>query len=82
MTVIQEAKDLNLLSIKELLDSLMTYELMMKQNIEEEAKKRKTISLKSIAKEDDKSEDSEEGNEDKEIALLTRKFKRFMRKKR
>ena len=44
---IQEAKDLNILSLEELLGSLMTHELSMKQHQEEYVKKKKTIALKS-----------------------------------
>ena len=70
------------LPLKELLDSLITHELIMKQNIEDESKKRKMIALKSIAKEEEESEDLEEGDGDDELTLITRKFKRFMKKKR
>ena len=45
----------------------MTHELTMKQNMEDEAKKRKMITLKSTAKEEE-SEDSEEGDEDEKMA--------------
>ena len=47
VTAIQEAKDLNILSLEELLGSLMTHELSMKQHQEEDVKKKRTIVLKS-----------------------------------
>ena len=72
---IQEAKDLNTLSLEKLLNSLMTYELTMKQNLKDEVKEKKTMALKSIVKEDDEeSEDSKKENDDEEMALITRKF--------
>ena len=58
VTTIQEAKDLNILSLEELLRSLMTYELNMKQHQEEDVKKKRTITLKSTAQLDKKSDDT------------------------
>ena len=49
VTAIQEAKNLNVLSLEELLGSLMTYELTMKQHTEEETRRKRTIALKSTA---------------------------------
>ena len=43
VTAIQEAKDLNTLPLEELLGSLMTHELTMKQYSEEETRRKKTI---------------------------------------
>ena len=43
---IQEAKDLSTLPLEELLDFLMMHELTMKQNMEKDTKKKKTIALK------------------------------------
>ncbi len=81
VTAIQEAKDLNSLLLEELLGSLMTYELSMKQNLEEdEPKKRRTIALKSTLHEDE-SEDFESENSE-EMALITRRFKKFFRRNR
>ena len=60
----------------------MTHELTIKQNIEDDAQKRKTIVLKSIAKEEEESEDLEEEDKDKEMTLITRRFRCFMKKKR
>ncbi len=85
VTAIQEAKDLNTLQLKELLGSLMTYELTMKQNSEEEVKKRKTIALKSTApKQETASEESDEEEEyDEEgMAMFAKKFRKFMKGKK
>lgn len=49
-------KDLSILSLEELLRSLMTHEHAMKQNGDEETKKKKTMALKSIVKEKDDEE--------------------------
>ena len=57
MTTIQEAKDLNKLSLDELMGSLITHELTMKHRIEDDQKKRKSIAFKAAI---DKMEESEE----------------------
>ena len=59
----------------------MTYELSLKQKNGEVDKKKKTIAFKSTTREDS-SEDSEEDDEEDETAMLARKFRRFMRKKK
>ena len=82
VTVIQEAKDLNILPLEELLGSLMTHELSMKQHQEEDVKKKRTIVLKSTAQIEEKSDETENKKQDKEIALITRKFKRFLKKRK
>ncbi|KAA0066601.1 UBN2 domain-containing protein [Cucumis melo var. makuwa] len=43
VTTIQEAKDLIKLPLKELTGSLMTYEIIMKEHLEDEFKKKKSI---------------------------------------
>ena len=77
MTTIQEAKDLNILPLEELLGSLMTHELSMKQHQEEDIKKKRIIALKSTAQSDKKSDDIENEEQDEEITLITRTFKKF-----
>nr|XP_019704707.1 probable LRR receptor-like serine/threonine-protein kinase At3g47570 [Elaeis guineensis] len=81
MTVIQKAKDLIKLSLEELIDSLMTYELNLARKEEEEEPKRKTITFKSTINfegSDESEEDEEEESEedDKDIILLSKKFKK------
>ena len=82
-TVIQEAKDLSTLPLEELLGSLMIHELMMQQKLEDESKRKKVISLKatSAEKKDDEDSDSGEGESNNELALLTRKFRRFLKRR-
>ena len=82
MTAIQEAKDLNILSLEELLGSLMIHELSMKQHQEEDVKKKRTIVLKFTAQLDEKSDEIKNEEQDEEIALITRKFKRFLKKRK
>lgn len=74
-----KAKDFSMLPLDEFLGSIMTNEITMSEH-DEKHKKRKTIALKSIIIED-KNEEEDEENEDKDIALITRKFKIFLRKK-
>ena len=80
VTSIQEAKDLNTLPLEELLGSLMTHELMVQQKSEEESKRKKTIALKATF-ENEEDSGSEEGKSDNELALLTRKFKKFLKRR-
>jgi hypothetical protein len=79
VTAIQEAKDLKTLPLEELVGSLLSYEIEL-QAYEEEDKKisRKSIALKSAMKDD--SSDSESMDEE-EFGLLSRRFKKFFRKK-
>ena len=78
VTAIQEAKDLNTLSFDELLGFLMTYELTQKQHAQEDEERKKKIVAFKSTKEEDESESEEN---DGEMALITRKFKQFMKKK-
>ena len=59
----------------------MTHELSMKQHQEEDVKKKRTITFKSTTQLDKKSDETENEEQDEEIALITRKFKRFLKKK-
>ena len=71
VTAIQEAKDLNTLPLEELLGSLMTHELSMMQHQEDEIKKKRTIALKSTTSPDYETDDSEDEDQDEEMALIT-----------
>ena len=63
VVAIQESRDLTKLSLEELMGSLMTLEIMMKEHDEDEEKnkkKKKSLALKSITKNKDEDiEDSE-----------------------
>uniref|UniRef100_A0A2N9IS97 UBN2 domain-containing protein n=1 Tax=Fagus sylvatica TaxID=28930 RepID=A0A2N9IS97_FAGSY len=81
MTAISEARDLKVLTLEELFGSLMTYELEMNSKVEEEeVKPKKNFALKSSHHDHDNSE--EEREEEEEIALMTRNFKKFLKKKK
>ncbi|GAV80807.1 zf-CCHC domain-containing protein/UBN2 domain-containing protein, partial [Cephalotus follicularis] len=76
VTAIEEAKNLNILPLEDLLGSLMTHELSMQKKDdgeEKEKKKKKIVTLKSSL-----LEDSEDDDENEELALITRKFKKFL----
>ncbi|XP_071903977.1 uncharacterized protein [Coffea arabica] len=86
VTSIEEAKDLNTLSIESLINSLTSYELKLKSKVQEEedTRVRKSIALKTSQEEDDTISldgDNMEGD-DSDIALITRGFKRILNKRR
>lgn len=70
MTAIQTAKDLKILSLDQLLGSLITHKMMLGN----QSKKKKGIAIKATA-------ETEKKNEDEDRALLTKTFKRFLNKK-
>ena len=78
---IQEAKDLNVFSLKKLLGSLMTHELAMKQHNNEKVKKKRTIALKSVMEEQEDEDLLEEDDGNEDMALIIKKFKKFLRRK-
>ncbi|GAV85129.1 LOW QUALITY PROTEIN: zf-CCHC domain-containing protein/UBN2 domain-containing protein, partial [Cephalotus follicularis] len=69
VTAIEEAKNLNVLALEDLLGSLMTHELSMQKkddDEENEKKKKKIVALKSSQTEDSEDDD------DEELAFITR----------
>ncbi|GAV87469.1 UBN2 domain-containing protein [Cephalotus follicularis] len=79
VTAIEEAKDLNILPLEELLGSLMTHEMTIKNHEDEEEqdkKKKKVIAFKSS------TPDSSEEESDDKMALITRRFKKYLAKKK
>ena len=81
-TAIQEAKDLDTLPLEQLVGSLMTYEMNIKQKNTENEKKKKVIALKTTTSKEESSGSSSEEEEDDDVALVSRKFRKFMRKKK
>nr|CAN73857.1 hypothetical protein VITISV_037898 [Vitis vinifera] len=83
VTTIQEAKDLTKLPLEKLIGSLMTYEInLAKKQHEGEDKKRKSIALKTTTKEEEEVEEEKQSEEDEDLALIIRKFNKFMRGKK
>ncbi|GAV66913.1 UBN2 domain-containing protein, partial [Cephalotus follicularis] len=83
VTAIEEAKNLSILPLEDLLGSLMTYELTMQKRVKDEEKerrKKKVVALKSS--EIENSNNDENNFDDEDITLFTRKFKRFLANKK
>ena len=70
---IEEAKDLDSIKAENLMGSLRAFEMTLKQR---KKKKEKSIALKTIHEEEDSSEEDDED----ELTLLTKNFKRFLKK--
>ena len=80
VTAIQEAKDLTKLPMKELLGSLMTYEISLTKPLQDsEDKKKKSIALKATTKDEEDVEEKKPSEEDDDLALITRKLNKYMR---
>ena len=73
VTAIQEAKDMNKITLDELIGNLQTYELRKNSQQKEEQKKDRGLALKA-------REDTDSDLEDENMALMTRKFKKFFKK--
>ncbi|PON35969.1 hypothetical protein PanWU01x14_332170 [Parasponia andersonii] len=72
MVAIQEAKDLRKLTLEELIGSLMTHEILMKETNEDEGeeKKKKRITLKVALQESNEEEEEFTNSELEDIVLL------------
>ncbi|GAV85742.1 UBN2 domain-containing protein, partial [Cephalotus follicularis] len=80
VTAIEEAKNLKVLPLEDLIRSLMTHELSMQNkddDEEKEKKKKKIVALKSS-----QAKDSEDDDDDEELAFITRRFKKFLTSKK
>ena len=73
---------MNTLPLEELLGSLMTHELTMKQHTEKEIRRKWIIALKSTAQKEEDTEKLDNSEEDEDLALITKKFRCFIRRKR
>uniref|UniRef100_A0A2N9FU68 CCHC-type domain-containing protein n=1 Tax=Fagus sylvatica TaxID=28930 RepID=A0A2N9FU68_FAGSY len=79
--VMKKDENISEMSTRNYSGSLMTYELEMNSKVEEEeVKPKKNLALKSSHHDHDNSE--EERDEEEEIALMTRNFKKFLKKKK
>ena len=80
---IQEAKDLTKLPLEELIGSLMTQEITMTSHQDVKDKKKKSIAFKvSTNDKEEVEEEINENEEDGDLALIIRKFKKFMKDER
>ncbi|MBA0756654.1 hypothetical protein Gogos_022174 [Gossypium gossypioides] len=79
VTVIEESKDLNSLSLNELIGSLRTYEMRLNKRSEKERIMKKNVGKALKSTTNDYSESNEEVDKGKEMKMLARRFKRFMR---
>jgi len=75
VTAIQKAKKMNEISLEELIGNLQTYELRRSSEVKEEIKRVQGLALKAL--EDDGSDLNDE-----EMAIITRKLKKFFKKAR
>jgi FtsZ-binding cell division protein ZapB len=74
-TAIEEANDLSTLTLENLIGNLMAYEVQLEDRKKDEEPKNKKILAFNA------SSDNEESDEDDEdIAMITRKFKRFLKR--
>ncbi|MQM16088.1 hypothetical protein Taro_049042 [Colocasia esculenta] len=81
-TVIEDSKNLSSLTVEELIESLMTYEINMKrEEVEQPSTKKKDVVLKAKKYVSSSEEKSPSGAEE-EIAKLPRTFRKILRKKR
>ena len=74
VTAIEESKDLDEIKIQELIGSLQTYELGLPSH-----KSSKSLALKTINERMDDS--TEEDDVEKEVAFLTKNFRKFLKMK-
>ena len=85
MVAIQEARDLSKLPLEKLMGSLMTQKIMIRDHDndeEEDKKKKKTISFKSSTQDKKEEDDEHSDSELDNIALLTRRYKKYLRFKK
>ena len=76
ITAIEEAKDLSNYSLENLIGNLTSYEVQMKEKENDEnTPKKKNLALKITTNAEDSDND-----EDEDLALLTRKFNRFIKR--
>lgn len=83
VTAIREAKDLTKLPLEELIGSLMTHEITMEKQDQEERPK-KNLAFKTVHQVEDKDNGDDEDSDDdlvEDVALITREFRNFLRKK-
>ena len=83
VTSTEEAQDLATLSTDVFIGKLLTHELTIKQRgeeLEEKKEKKKNIALKVSQNDSEEENLKDSSDEDGEIFILTRNFKKFLRK--
>ncbi|KAE8672437.1 ATP-dependent RNA helicase-like protein DB10 [Hibiscus syriacus] len=82
-TAIEEAKNLELYTLNELIGSLLVHEIRLQKNKEEKEMKKKKNEVRIAFKSTNESnhDSSEDVDEDEEMAKLLKRFKRFMSSK-
>ncbi|MQL69235.1 hypothetical protein Taro_001524 [Colocasia esculenta] len=85
-TIIEDSKNLSTMQLDELIGSLMTYEINFKRNASvitsnKPIALKASSSSKNVIEKPDEADESSDEEEDDELALLTRQFKKFLRKK-
>ena len=84
VTSIEEAQDLATFPTNVLIGKLLTHELSIKQRGEEQVEKeekKKTIALKALKEVSEEENNEGSSDDDIEIAMLTRNFNRFLKRK-
>ncbi|KAG2669880.1 hypothetical protein I3760_14G056800 [Carya illinoinensis] len=79
VTAILEIRDLKKLKMNELIGSLITHEYTLKRG-EEEGKLKKSLALKVVPHESESDEDEENEDKIEEVAMITRRIQRFLKK--
>ena len=84
VTAIQEAKDLDQMTVEELMGSLMTHEVLVnqKEKSSEEPRGKKTLALKADSETEEEQDGENESSEDEELAMLSRRIKTLMKRKK
>ncbi|KAH1082458.1 hypothetical protein J1N35_022219 [Gossypium stocksii] len=79
MTTIEKAKNLETLILDEFIGSLLTHEMRLNEAVEEEKVENKSIDVAIKSTTNDERESSDEIDEDKEMAMFSKRFKKFMK---
>jgi len=74
-TAIEEANDISKLTVEDLIGNLMAYEVQLEDRKKDDEPKNKSLAFKASENEEDTDSDEED-----EIALFTRKFRKYLKK--